>query len=435
MVQKTEKIIKELQKQIKDEQGNREKYSNTKTGFIRTRIITIEVLLIFIMSLYKRTLSVELESYFKVSRINEFTAGALTQRRKLLKHEIFIDMNDKFCKDVYKRNKVKRWQGKKIIAVDGTKINLFNKKEIVAEFGVQRTKGRDVPMAQIVSSYDVLNSMNIYSRITSLKKSEGMEAIERVSSYERDMIVLYDRGFPSFALMYHHIRNKIPFVMRMKKDFNKETSLFSKSKSKEKIVKIKISPKGRRVLREMGYGIDKSTEIEIRLIRVELENDFTIIATSLKNRKYYHRKEFKKLYNLRWGIETHFDKLKNKMKIETFTGRNVNSVKQECYSQILVSNIHSLLANTADIISSLIKNKKIRIHEYKTNQNVTIGLLKDSMVKLLISNNIKEVLSSLLEDFCKYKIPIKPDRKYERNKKRNILRGKNRTILNFAVGF
>jgi len=430
MVQKIVKIFEELKERIKDEKGNREKYVNDIVSFTRQRKLTIEILVMFLLYMPKKTMTVELEKYFEILGMASCTKGSYSQRRKLLSHKIFIDMNEKYCNSIYEKLDCKRWKGKKVIAVDGTKLNLFNKKEVVAEFGVQKTKGKDVPMAHVISSYDVLNNICIKSEITGLNRGEGIVALKRVPSYSHDTVVLYDRGFPSFGLIFQQIENKIPFVMRLKKDFNKETIKFANGKAKEKIVEIGISARGRRVLKEEGYEVNKDTKIKVRLIRIELRNDFTIIATSLKNRKKYKREDFKKLYNLRWGIETYYDKLKNKMKAETFSGRTVENIKQEFYALILFSNIHSLIVKATE--SETAKTKDVNKKEQKINQNVTIGLLKDKIVELLISPTIIDVLLLMIKKFSRYKIPIIPDRQNKRKAKGYIIRGKHKTILNYC---
>jgi len=431
MVQRTEKIFMNLSKQISNETENRKKYAVDVRNFSRVRILTIETLVVYFLNMVKQTSAVETEKYFRLLGKQSCTLGAITQRKKLLKHEIFIDLNKGFVDDIYKREEIKRWQRKRIIAVDGTKINLFNKEEVKKYFGIQRIKGKEVPMGQIVTSYDVLNNVSITSTITPLNWSEGKEAIERVSSYDRDMIVLYDRGFPSFSLMYHHIRNEIPFVIRVKKDFNTEVKKFSESKTKETVVEIKISSQGKILLSKMNYAVNENTKIKIRLIKIELENDFIVIATSLKNRKDYDRKKFKELYKLRWGIETYFDKLKNKMRVETFSGRTVQSIKQEFYATILVSNIHSFIVKIAE--EEILKSKAYKKckYEYKINQNVSIGILKDNIVELLIHNSINPLLSLIINVFLKHKIPIIPDRKNKRSARKFIIRGRNKTILNY----
>ena len=53
--------------------------------------------------------------------------------------------------------------------------------------------------------------------------------------------------------------------------------------------------------------------------------------------------DFKKLYFMRWGIETKFGELKKRTLIEHFTSKKVNGIRQEFYAHLLLSNIASLL--------------------------------------------------------------------------------------------
>lgn len=432
MVQKITKVIEKLKAKIRNEKENKEKYVKTASGFTRERKLPLEAVVIFLTFMVKKTLSVELDKYFEIKGTNSCNKSAMSQRRKLLDYKIFIDLNDSLCDNVYKTIKCNRWNGRKVIAVDGTKVNTINKKEVVMEFGVQKTLGKDVPMAQVISSYDVLAKMCIKSEITMLNRSEGSVAMKMVESYSRDMIVLYDRGFPSSGLMHHHIVNNIPFVMRVKKDFNREVVKFVKKKSKEAIVEIKLSMIGKKSLKEIGYKIEDDMKIRVRLIRVELGEDFTILVTSLKNRKYYNRKKFKELYNMRWGIETYFDKMKNKMKVETFSGRTVENIKQEFHALVLASNIHSLIVQATEHEMHQSNNKREHKYDLKINQNVTLGIFKNRVVELLTSDDIKSVILLMIESFLRYKIPIISERKNVRKKRQYVIRGKHKTVLNYG---
>lgn len=49
--------------------------------------------------------------------------------------------------------------------------------------------------------------------------------------------------------------------------------------------------------------------------------------------------DFKKLYNLCWGIEANYNTLKNRLNIEYCTGKRRRTIEQEIYSKFLKYNI------------------------------------------------------------------------------------------------
>lgn len=59
--------------------------------------------------------------------------------------------------------------------------------------------------------------------------------------------------------------------------------------------------------------------------------------------------ELKKLYNLRWKMETKYSHLKNNVQIESITSGKRILIEQDIYSRIYVANILQLFINDAEI--------------------------------------------------------------------------------------
>uniref|UniRef100_UPI004049CEC6 hypothetical protein n=1 Tax=Flavobacterium sp. TaxID=239 RepID=UPI004049CEC6 len=93
-----------------------------------------------------------------------------------------------------------------------------------------------------------------------------------------------------------------------------------------------------------------------------------------------------------------------------------------------VSNIQSLLV--ADINEELQKETKTK-YIYKVNNNLSYGFLKDRIVTLFFSNtDTNEILAELKQLLKKNIIPIRPDRKFERNKDKYRNRQKPKVTKN-----
>ena len=139
----------------------------------------------------------------------------------------------------------------------------------------------------------------------------------------------------------------------------------------------------------------KST-ITVRLVKVILDSgEVEILMTSLMDNEKYPVTIFKKLYFKRWGIETLYDKLKNKLKIEHFTGYTETSIMQDFYCTLFLSNIQSLLVSEAnDKLKE--QGKSNKKYEYKVNTNLSIGL-KTKIIDLFMEDSDAEfVLKNLL---------------------------------------
>ncbi len=130
--------------------------------------------------------------------------------------------------------------------------------------------------------------------------------------------------------------------MRVKISFSQVTIDFEKSKKKSQI--LDIYPGKNTKLSDKPY--DKNTPIQVRLVRVDLPKGQTeILITSLLDSKEYPSSIFKELYNERWGVETFYDELKNKLKVEHFSGYSKESIQQDFYAALFVRNVQTLIAS------------------------------------------------------------------------------------------
>lgn len=85
------------------------------------------------------------------------------------------------------------------------------------------------------------------------------------------------------------------------------------------------------------------------------------MATNLTNEEF-NSDELKLLYGKRWTIETGFDKLKNLVQIEEFSGTRRVIIEQDFYAHIFIYNLAITIRNDA----------KNRIHRKKRNKDSNI---------------------------------------------------------------
>ena len=83
----------------------------------------------------------------------------------------------------------------------------------------------------------------------------------------------------------------------------------------------------------------KMRRLKIRIVKVKLKNgDIEILATNL-NKSEFNKEDLKELYEKRWAIETGYDKLKNFIGLEEFSGIRKTIIEQDFYAGILIYNI------------------------------------------------------------------------------------------------
>jgi hypothetical protein len=99
--------------------------------------------------------------------------------------------------------------------------------------------------------------------------------------------------------------------MRCPVGFSSEVIAFVKSGLDESVSTFKADKATRRNLKEQGFIVKAWATIEVRLIRVVLDDGtIEVLATNLFDQQKYPCDEFKALYFMRWGIETRLALLK-----------------------------------------------------------------------------------------------------------------------------
>ncbi|WP_104811206.1 transposase [Polaribacter filamentus] len=174
----------------------------------------------------------------------------------------------------------------------------------------------------------------------------------------------------------------------------------------------------------------KNAGIKVRLVSVKLpKNQIEILITSLLDIEKYPSKIFKKLYPKRWGVETFYDELKNKLKVEHFSGYSNQSIQQDFYAALFISNIQTLIVSELeDEITLENKNKK---YNYKINTNLSYGFLKNRILELFFSENSQEnSIIELKKLFKENQIPIRPNRSNKRNTSKYRTRRKPKVTKN-----
>ena len=162
------------------------------------------------------------------------------------------------------------------------------------------------------------------------------------------------------------------------------------------------------------------------MVRVELPSgQVEILVTSLLNSKTYPNKIFKALYAKRWGVETFYDELKVKLKLEHFSGYSPESILQDFYATMFVSNIQTLIVS--ELANEVIEQTQKRKYNYKINKNLSYGFLKNRILELFLAEgSTQAAVLEIKELFKKHLVPIRPDRSYGRDvgKYRNRIKPK-----------
>jgi len=128
-------------------------------------------------------------------------------------------------------------------------------------------------------------------------------------------------------------------------------------------------------------------------------------------------KAFKELYHKRWGIETKYKTVKQKLELENFSGRLVENIKQDFYAMMTVSNMIASCRRVADRKVKKDREGLGNKYEYQVNVNHAIGVYKDRLIRIIIEEDRvsrRHLMNELLREMERRVVPIRPNREVVR---------------------
>lgn len=364
-----------------------------QTAFTRNRKLTFPVMIVLLLNLLTRTMQIEIDDFFANvldADTDSVTKQAFFKARKNILPDAFQELFLMSRDMVLSNYKIKRHKGYRILAIDGSELRLDKTKDNKDIFVPQSRCAENKTNARISLLYDVISDYVIDAQIGSIGVSEREYAMKNFACFssicdEKD-IVICDRGYPSRDMIATLTGMGCKYLMRL------QNSCF----------------KGVKENSSNDFRITVSTKTDtysVRVVRVILKSgEVETLITNLGENEFKVN-DFLDLYFLRWGIETIYDTLKNKLLIEKFAGRSPVAVLQEFYAMMFILNC--IAAMSATVNRKLISCKADRKYQYRANVNLMIGYFKYRLsVMLLFAERALDICRQLILLCMKQPIPI-----------------------------
>jgi IS4 transposase len=184
--------------------------------------------------------------------------------------------------------------------------------------------------------------------------------------FQKNTIIVEDRGYFDFDLMMNRIKAENVFVTRIKSNTKYETieELDLPDDVDQNILKDEIiqltSPKAVKI------GISKQ---KLRLVHVFKEDENKVI-TLVTNQLDWSYNTIAGLYKKRWDIELFFKAIKQNLQVKTFWGTSENAVKSQIYvaliSYLLLELIKRKIVKKAVAFSNLSEKIRFCLYHYLT---------------------------------------------------------------------
>lgn len=342
--------------------------------------------------------------------VDRVTKGAYSQGRNKFSATAFVEVNRTLLANFYDKGQYKTWRGRRLLAIDGTTLQLPRTSAIKKHYGGWNpTKGGFCPKARASLLFDVLNDVVVDAQIENKSVGERKLAARHLDYLEDGDLVLLDRGYPSFWLLQMILERGGDFLARVPVKLWKFAQELVDSDRDEQVLVLPMTASSKAICKKLGLSID---DLVVRAIRIPLNTgEDEILVTSITDPAISHS-VFEDLYHRRWAIEEMYKKLKARLRIENFSGKTVLSVQQDFHAGILRGNLCSLLVLQAEARAK--EKSKGRKHTYKVNWTEAFRVIREDLVALLIAPTAK-LLQTMLEFISDYIEIVRPGRSYPRD--------------------
>jgi hypothetical protein len=311
----------------------------------------------------------------------------------------------------------------RVLAIDGSTVILPNSENIKKEFNptINRCQiegwEKQTVQARVSILFDVLNNIALDSTINNKVKSELNDlqafdertlALQHLKQCNKSDLVIMDRGYPSYELFAKY-NKQTNFLVRLKRtSFAKAKFLFSPHSEKKDITLEITAPK---IIKDELRKENLLTKMKVRFVQVILDNGTVeVLATNILDNNILQTSDFKELYAKRWGVETYYDLIKNRLHLENFTGLTALAVKQDFYATIFLTNYEA--AMTYDLNNELKEKSDDNKYVQKVNKAVSFNIMKHKIFDLLYNDEpIDKMLEHMEKLFLTNTITIRPNRK------------------------
>lgn len=380
------------------------------TDFSRKRKLPFVKIFAMILKLVKKSLLIECELLGSNESDMPPSKQAFSKARYKINHTGFKELAHFGVSKFYDDNSYGTWKTYRVIAADGSSLRLPNSEEIIDKFGLFKpngTSGKMPPIARISLFVDLCTSFILSARIErwdvgeqTLAEEQLVEVVNTMRGLNnKNLLFIYDRGYPSLAFMRQHQELEADFIFRLQRGMYKD--LWSKVDQGE---------------RDFDFNIINKKTGQSHFARIVVINlpcgTLEVLATSLFDRNIFGLSDISNAYKLRWQIEECYKRLKVGTELENFSGVNLEAVLQEFWAHIVMCNI--LTAYMCDEQGFWeIDN----LPEYRLNFSFLFGVMREKLHRILLEElSVESFNKFFLRAVSRAKIKVRPGRLYSRAK-------------------
>lgn len=405
--------------------------------FTRNRKLGLASLSRFLLTMQGNSIGNELEKYFQHS-IDTPTASAFVQQRGKISPEFFHEMLHRFNSRCYD---TRCYRGYRLYAVDGTCLNTARNE--TADSYVCPANSDGYNYLHISALYDISNGVYkdcVIQPSTKANERADLIAMLKSNSFDQKSIVILDRGYPGYNVFAHfeHTPN-VDYLCRVNqgRDSFRDIQALpmteldtyihpeittTQTKEDKRLKRILVQlPKKNTTPDSSNYNrvwdFPSPYQMHLRVVRFRIADrpgkdgrvetnpdNYETIITSLDPAEF-PLGEIKKLYGIRWGVETSFRTLKYAVGMVNLHAKNEEYVRQEIYAHLIMYNFFCRIAACTGVT-----HKGQGKYEYQINLTTAYHLCRAFYLGMIDAGRLMGKLE-------RYVLPVRPGRQDKRKMK------------------
>jgi hypothetical protein len=392
-----------------------ESYRRKKTYFTRTTAkLTFDRLIAFILGNNRNSAQVALNDFFRDTEDEPVAKQTLFEARDKISYEAFVDLHKQLVDDFYAEDDIQTYRSYNLLGVDGS---LFQAPQGALEtFGGQKSAKCDTVSAQsraLVIS-DVLNRIIVHAALNPVDDGERkifLDSLRELRDFIKALLI-FDRGFYSKELVRTLNEKGVAFLFRLK--LNRCQKVIDSANEPDQVITVEGTQ-----LRIINFVLPTG-KVE-KLATNIFDDTFTI-------------SDFAAIYEKRWGVETSFLMVKERIAIENFTSSKKNLMLQDFYASVITYNLMEIACMEQEEKRRAENIGIERKYEQSANRNIAAREVRECLLSILIeadSVKIEKTLTKMQRIIYRFVKDIRsgrtnprntkfPSKKYPMNKKRNL---------------
>ena len=388
----------------------------------RNRKFPFEKMISSILAFRGGTLNREIMTFFGLDP-NIGTSSAFIQQRSKILPEAFECLFRHFT-NYTDENKL--YSGLRLLAVDGSDLQIATNPNDPDSYYPGVNGQKDYNLLHINAMYDLLQHTYTDTVIQKSRNSDESGALTDMvdrSSIERALL-LADRNYESYNNLAHIQEKGWYFLIRIKdnssgiasglvlpdKDEYDVPFHIQLTRKQTNSVKQLLKDKNHYKLIPSSHRFDYLPQpsrrydptvfynLSFRIVRFPLSDTVCETIITNLNAEQYPLPEIKRLYAMRWGIETSFRDLKHTLGLLHLHAKKVEFILQEIFAKLTMYNFCEL------ITQSVVIQQEQKKYAYKVNFSDAVRVCFEFFLGNVPPPNVEAVL-------MKYISPIRPGRK------------------------